>query len=352
VNRRLLVDLEALVANYRLFQTASQQPDAEVGAVIKADGYGTGAAAAARELRAAGCESFFVASADEGIALRNQLDPTTRIYVFEGPDPSNSADVAAAALIPVMNHPAQLECWRPFADMPIAVHIDTGMSRLGFPSDVDRGAFAGFGVELLLTHLACADEPHNPHNQRQLERFAACRRKFPEVRTSIGNSAGWLSGSQTQGLLGRPGIGLFGGNPFADRDNPCQPVATLQGRVLQVKKLAAGTTVGYGASYATSRPMVAAVVALGYADGVPRLLSSHGEMAVDHHRCPIVGRVSMDMTVIDVSRVPDPVAGAWVECFGSTITIDEVAGWANTIAYEVLTGVGPRVRREYRHPPG
>ena len=352
MNRRLLVDLEALVANYRLFQRAGHRPDAEVGAVIKADGYGTGAPAAARELQAAGCESFFVASADEAIALRNQLDSATRIYVFEGPDPSTVAELAAAGLIPVMNHPAQLECWRPFADLPIAVHVDTGMSRLGFPGDVDRSAFAGFEVELLLTHLACADEPHNPYNQLQLERFAASRRQFPGVRTSIGNSAGWLSGAETQGMLGRPGIGLFGGNPFADRDNPCQPVATLQGRVLQVKELAAGTAVGYGASDVTSRATVAAVVALGYADGVPRSLSSHGEMAVDGHRCPIIGRISMDMTVIDISQVPDPVAGVWVECFGSTITIDEVAGWADTIAYEVLTGVGPRVRRRYGHPPG
>jgi alanine racemase len=347
MNRRLLIDLDALVGNYRLFQQAAVDPAAEVGAVVKADGYGMGAAPVARALEGAGARSFFVAAVEEGLALRAELGRSAKIYVFEGPDAANAGDLAAAGLIPMINDPTQLDWWKPYGSAPIAVHVDTGISRLGFPPDVSADLFAGFQIDLLLTHLACADQPEHPSNQQQLDRFAACIRRFPGQRTSVGNSAGWLSGGDRQGQLGRPGIGLYGGNPFSGRDNPCLAVGSLQGRVMQIKRLPAGEHVGYGATVRLERAATVAVVALGYADGVSRLLSGRGEMAVGGSRCKILGRVSMDMTVVDVSHVRGLAVGDWVESFGAVVSVDEVATWADTIAYEILTGVGQRVERIY-----
>ena len=358
MQRRLLVDLEVLAANYALFQRASAMPTATVGAVVKADAYGIGMLAAARRLIRTGCSNFFVASIREALSLRDGLreDPggsgtaeaEPRIILFEGPNSDRAAELAAARIIPVLNHERQLDCWRPYADLPMAVQIDTGLTRLGFSSDVMADTFEGFQIELLLTQLACADQADHPLNEIQMKRFNEVCRRFPTVRTSLGNSAGWLTGAQLQGELGRPGIGLYGGNPFSDRANPCMPVASLQGRVLQLKEISAGDSVGYGATYLASEPRRVAVVALGYADGVPRRLSGCGEMVCGGQRCPILGRISMDVSVIDVTDVRQVALGDWVECFGARISLDEVAGWAGTIAYEVLTGVGARVERCYQ----
>ena len=363
MQRRLLVDLEALAANYALFQRASALPTATVGAVVKANGYGIGVLAAARRLARAGCNSFFVASVEEALNLRDGLreepggsvEVESRIYCFEGPEVFEAsgctAELAASRIVPVLNHERQLECWRSQADLPVAVQIDTGLTRLGFARDVLPGTFEGFRVELLLTQLACADQVDHPLNEIQVTRFKDVSRRFPGVPTSLGNSAGWLAGAQLQGELGRPGIGLYGGNPFSDRANPCAPVASLQGRVLQLKEISAGDSVGYGATYVASRPRRVAVVAIGYADGVPLKLSDRGEMVCGDQRCAILGRVSMDVSVIDVTDVREVAVGDWVECFGTRIGLDEVAGWAGTIAYEVLTGVGARVERCYQPLP-
>jgi alanine racemase len=346
MNRRLIVDLEALAANYERFRRAAAGPDSEVGAVVKADGYGTGAARAAERLGASGCRSFFVASAEEGASLREAV-PDAAIFVFEGPQPDTSDLIRRSELIPVVNDPAGLESWRPYADRPVAVHVDTGMSRLGFPPDVIPDALEDFTVGLLLTHLASADEPSNPANERQIQRFRTVTSRFPGIRTSIGNSAGWLIGHDYQGELGRPGIGLYGGNPFAGRQSPVEPVANLEGRILQLKSVATGEAVGYGGTWIAPEQTTIAVVGIGYADGVPRSLSGRGEMALGGRRCPLLGRVSMDMTVIDVGGVRGVSEGDWVECFGGTISVDEVAELAGTIAYEILTGVGSRVERHY-----
>jgi alanine racemase len=344
---RLSIDLGALVANYQLMRDAARPGSA--GAVVKANAYGLGDPAVGRALWAAGCRDFFVATASEGVALRGEL-PDAVIYVFEGARQASVAELLAAGLIPVLNHRAQLDVWRASGGgRPAAVHLDSGLHRLGFPPDVKVGDFHGVRVCLLVTHLACADEPDHPMNQRQLERFAAARGGFPGVPVSIGNAAAILHGGGMTGDIGRPGIGLFGGNPFANRPNPMRPVVTLEGRVLQIRDIAAGETVGYGATYTAPAPLRAAVVGLGYADGLPRLLSNRGEAAVAGTRCPIIGRVSMDLTVIDVSRVAADLDD-WVEFFGPTVTVDEVAGWAGTIAYEVLTGIGPRPQRVYLRP--
>ena len=321
---RLTVDLDALAANYRGFR--ARAPDG-VAAVVKADAYGLGMQPVAARLAVEGCTRFFVATEAEGLALRETLAADCDIFVFSG-------EVSAGGLVPVANQPSQLRA------APLALHVDTGMQRLGFaPEDVPDDA----EVVLLLTHLACADTPDHPLNAVQLERFEAVAARFPGVPVSIANSAGILNGVRG---IGRPGIGLYGGNPYSDRDNPMQCVATLEGEVLQVRRVRAGESVGYGGSRVLARDATVAVVGAGYADGVPRLLSNRGEVAFAGLRLPILGRVSMDLTQVDATDVAiEP--GDWVEFFGPTVGVDEVAAWSQTIAYEVLTGIGRRVQRRY-----
>jgi alanine racemase len=348
VNRRLLVDLEALAANYQVFQAASRANDqARVGGVVKANAYGIGANAAVETLQRRGCSSFFVATLDEALSLKSRLAPEAELFVFEGADARNAAEFAGNGVIPVLNDPEQLSAWQRHRDHPAAIHFDTGMARLGFAADTAPGLFAGFNLALVMTHLACADTPEHPQNARQAGLFERIAAGFPGIRTSIGNSAGWLIGPPYQGDLGRPGIGLYGGNPFAHRPSPVAAVASLQGRILQLRSLAAGEAVGYGGSWVAERETRIAAVGLGYADGLPRHLSGVGEMALADggRRCRILGRVSMDTTVIDVSSAPEAGVGDWVEAYGRHISVDEAAERAGTLSYELLTGVGARVPR-------
>lgn len=339
---RLRISRRAFTANYHRFRAAA---GGTVGAVVKADGYGLGALPLARALVDAGCRHLFVARAAEGLALRRELAEPS-VYVFEGALPDTAETLAAQRLIPVLNSPAQLALWAPRSQDPVAVHVDTGMNRLGFPANVGADIFKGFHIGLLITHLACADEPDHPLNALQLERIGALRARFPGVPMSIGNSAGILNGADFQGDLARPGIGLYGGNPWADRPNPMQPVATLEAQVVQMRDLAAGEAVGYGASHRAEAPMRLAVVGIGYGDGLPRLLSNRGELHAKGRRCPIVGRVSMDLTTVDATGA-DLAPGDWMEAFGANLPVDEVAAKADTLAYELLTGIRPRVARLY-----
>jgi len=343
---RLRIDLGALGANYQLFRRAT--PSAVAG-VVKADGYGLGAGRIAGALWQADCRDFFVATAAEGQGLRSAL-PDARIFVFAGALADSTAALLDGGLIPVLNHPAQADLWRRIGGArPAAVHVDTGMHRLGFPVAVQADELDGLDIALLVTHLACADDPGHPMNQRQLDAFAAVRQRLPGVPVSIGNSAGTLAGAPFAGDLARPGIGLYGGNPYVQADSPVQPVVTLEGQVLQVRQVAAGDSIGYGATFTASQPMEVAVVGLGYGDGLPRLLSNRGMAALRGQRRPIVGRVSMDLTAVDVTGLGAQ-TGDWVEFIGTTVTVDEVAAWARTIPYEVLTGLGRRPVREYLEP--
>jgi alanine racemase len=223
------------------------------------------------------------------------------------------------------------------------------MNRLGFaPADARPERFAGVDVALLLTHLACADEPDHPQNRTQLETFAAIAARFPGVPTSIGNSAATLNGRGWCGDLARPGIALYGGNPHADGTNPMRTVARLEAEVLQLREVVAGEAVGYGASWVARESRLIATVGAGYAQGIPRLLSNVGEAAVGGVRVPYVGRVSMDLVTLDVSALRGRIAtGDWVELVGEHVTVDEVAALSRTISYEILTGLGPGVPRRY-----
>ncbi|MEQ8486414.1 MAG: alanine racemase [Pseudomonadales bacterium] len=341
---RLRIDLAAVAANYRKF--CELGAPAAMAAVVKANAYGLGVEPVGRTLWAAGCRDYFVASAEEGARLRATLG-AARILVFEGAMEETVGLLLEHDLEPVLNHPGQAAVWRRAGGRrPAAVHVDTGMHRLGFPVPLAADALRGLDVTLLVTHLACADEVDHPLTARQLDRVAELRRLLPGVPFSVGNSAGVAGTPSLAGDLGRPGIGLYGGNPFVSGANPFAPVVTFEAQVLQRREVDAGDAIGYGASFVAAGALTVAVVGAGYADGVPRLLSNRGFVTVAGARRPIVGRVSMDLTAVDVSGCM-VAEGDWVELFGTGVTVDEVAAWAQTIPYEVLTGLGQRPRRSY-----
>jgi len=343
---RLTIDLGALAANYTALAQAARP--GTCGAVVKADAYGLGVGPVVQRLRAAGCRSLFVATAGEAVLLR-ALDSDSAIYVFAGADAHDAEELAARAITPVINHRGQLEHWYPHRDRPIALHVDTGMRRLGFePHALAALDLSGFRPALLLTHLACADEPDHPQNARQRALFREVAAKFPGVATSVCNSAALLSHGGESGEICRPGIALYGGNPFAVPGRELGVVATLEADVLQLQQALPGEPVGYGATWTPSRPSLVATVGAGYGDGIPRKLSNRGEVSYGRWRLPIVGRVSMDLTAVDASAAADVIrVGDRVSFFGGGVALEEVAAWAETISYEVLTGLAHRLERRF-----
>lgn len=341
---RVRVDLDALASNYRLFQAHSKR---EVGAVVKANGYGLGAVPVATRLQSEGCRSFFVATLDEAMQLRPNVSGV--IYVLEPPIGGRGLIATfAEGCVPVVNSHAQLENTRGVENLAVAVHVDTGMERLGIPyRTIDGATLRAVDMRLLLTHLASADDPDDPFNAVQLARFEAVATQVPGIRTSIGNSAGTLNGERFQGDVARPGIGLYGANPFTNKENPTKTVATCEAQVLEIRSVEAGASIGYGQTYVAPKPLRVAVVGFGYADGLPRILSNVGHFAFGDELLPIRGYISMDLTQIDATDCPHLKVGDWVEFFGKTIDCDDVAKTANSFGYEFLTGLGNRVKRLY-----
>jgi alanine racemase len=353
----LTIDLDAVAENYRRLR--AQLARAVCGAAVKADAYGLGVAQVAPALARAGCRDFFVAHLDEGIVLRPRL-PEAAIYVLNGVLPGEEADFAAHRLIPALNSLPQIDRWAKWArdhetTAPAAIHVDTGMSRLGLEdSDLDSLAqdahrLAGIDLRLVMSHLACAEETENPMNEAQRTGFERARRRLPDVRASLANSSGIFLGPAYQFDLARPGAGLYGVNPTPGRPNPMLPVIRLEGKIVQVRDIDHPRTVGYGAAHSVRRRSKIATVAIGYADGYLRSLSGRGLCRLADFEVPIVGRVSMDLITLDVTDVPDAVAveGAVVEMIGATHTVDDVADKAGTNGYEILTGLGPRYQRRY-----
>jgi alanine racemase len=347
----LRIDLDALARNFARLRAAAAP--AECAAVVKADAYGLGVAPVARRLLREGCTRFFVATAAEAGELR-AVAPSADIYVLEGVRAGEVDTLAAARATPVLCSLDQVERWA--GRGRALLQIDTGMARLGLSSrEIDELArrpelLAGIEVELVVTHLACADEPDHPLNRQQLDTFERLRRRLPSARVSIGNSAGALTGGALRGDVVRPGIGLYGGNPFTDGPSPFEPVVTLNAPIVQIRDIDAVQTVGYGATFGVAPPARLAVVALGYADGYPRALGNRGVVAIDGRLAPVIGRVSMDLLCCDVTALPPESVriGAPVEALGPHVPLDEVAAAAGTISYEILTRLSPRLKREYR----
>jgi alanine racemase len=335
---------------------------AECAAVVKADAYGLGTAAVAPALARAGCRTFFVATLGEAKELRALL-PEATIYVFGGLLKDTSGTYHAYALRPVLNSGDEITEWAAFcraggAKLPAAIHVDSGMNRLGLSAaevqSLARDLLGAFDLALVMSHLACADEPDHAKNEAQRAAFDSVRAKLPKAPASLANSAGTLLGSRYHYDLVRPGIALYGGRARRSGPHRFAPVVELMGRILQVRDAAPGETVGYGATRALTRPSRIAVLAVGYADGFFRSLSvADGECGVQvylgQHAAPLLGRVSMDLVTVDVTDVPADLAtrGAWVELIGARLPAHELAAHAGTIDYEVLTNLGARSARRY-----
>jgi len=344
------IDLDALARNYRMLRERAKP--GECAAVVKANAYGLGVERVAGRLLREGCRRFFVATLAEAQQLRS-LAPDAEIGVFEGALASTVSALAAIEARPVLSTLEQVERWA--GKGRALLHVDTGMNRLGLrAADVAalaqrRDLLDALSLDFVMTHLACADEPEHPMNAEQLARFTQMRAVVPLARTSIGNSAGTLIDAAHRGDLARPGIALYGGNPFSDRPNPMEGVVTLTAPILQLHDVGEPEPVGYGATYVASPPARLAIVGIGYADGYPRNLGNAGTAAVQGTRVPVVGRVSMDLISIDVTQVPreSVEVGGAVELIGPNVGVDEVAAAAGTISYEILTGLGLRPAREY-----
>jgi alanine racemase len=362
----LTIDLAAIAANYRAL--AEQVAPATCGAAVKADAYGLGAAMVAPVLYREGCRHFFVATLDEGLALRQVL-PHALIYILNGLPPGAAASVANAELIPVLCSLEQIEDWRKFCmtsglQKPAALQIDTGISRLGLPqADVVRLAtdprlLRGFPIVHVMSHLACGDEPASPMNDRQLMLFKTLIERFPwpthgpnSVKPTFGISAssGIFLGTDFHFDLVRPGAALYGLEPVSGRPNPMCPVVRLQGKILQIRDVDVGMAVGYGATHRFEGPSRLATIGAGYADGIFRTLGNRGAVFVAGERAPVVGRISMDLMTVDVGRMPRAAVypGAVVDIIGPEQSVDDLARSAGTIGYEILTALGKRYQRRY-----
>lgn len=356
----LTVDVGAIVANWRLIRDRVG-PDCEAAAVVKADCYGLGADRIAPALAAAGCRTFFVATIDEGMALRRVVPDECTIHVLGGPLPGAAADLAEHRLTPVLNSLEQIGQWAGYAAaterrLDAVLHLDTGMSRLGLDAAAverlaaDSSLLAGFNPLVVMSHMACADEAEHPKNRDQLGRFTALSERLGlGVRRSLGASSTIFLGPDYHFDLVRPGAALYGLNPTPDRPNPMAGVVRLQARILQVRDVDTPMTVGYGASHRVSGKGRVAVAAIGYADGQFRSLGNRGFGVIEGERVPVVGRISMDLTTFDVSALAPERArpGALIELIGDHQPADMLADSAGTIGYEILTALGRRFLRNY-----
>lgn len=362
----LTIDLGALAANWTRLR--DQAGGAECAAVVKADAYGIGLEAAVRTFARAGCKTFFVAHLSEGFRAR-AVEPAAVIYVLNGLLPGTASAYVRPRLCPVLGSREEIAEWAAACRAdghchPAAIHVDTGMNRLGLPVADALGlagdpALGAFEPALLMSHLASAEEPDNPANIRQIQAFAAVRRAFPSLPASLCNSSGIFLPQKPHLALVRPGYALYGGNPTPADPNPMREVVRLEARIIQLRAIEDGGTVGYDGQWTAGGGRRLATISVGYADGYPRAASGTdakteqrlpvGEAVVAGRRCPFAGRVSMDLITLDVTGVPEGAVarGDRATLIGGGLTLDEVGRRAGTIGYEILTNLGRRYARRY-----
>jgi alanine racemase len=358
----LTVDLAAIAANWRAL--AHELLTVECAAVVKANAYGLGLEPVTTTLAKAGCKTFFVADLAEARSVRSRAREAT-IYVLDGFTPDWGDGFIELNAQPVINSTTELAEWDAFVSARAwrggaALQVDTGMRRLGISPEeaaalAPRAQTENHGITLLLSHLACAENPDHPLNAVQIQLFRELRMLYSGIPASLDNSSGIFLGSATHFDLARPGAALYGVNPTPGRINPMKSVVELTGRILQLRSVARDETVGYGATWTAKRPSRIAVAALGYADGLIRAGSGTderpgGAAMIAAKRCPIVGRISMDLVCIDVTDLPDGAVhrGDLATLIGASITVDDVAAAAGTIGYEILTRLGLRCQLVYR----
>ena len=358
----LSIDLAAIVANWQTL--ARQLITVECAAVVKANAYGLGLKPVVTALARAGCKTFFVADVAEARTVRASARAAT-IYVLHGFTLECADRFVELDARPVINSMTELAEWDTFAaarglQSGAALHVDTGMHRLGVSlaeavALAPRAQTQNHGISLLLSHLACADIAEHPLNARQLQLFRELRTLYSGVPASLANSSGIFLGDTMHFDLARPGAALYGVNPTPGRPNPMKSVVDLTGRIVQIRNVARDQTIGYGATWTARRNCRIAVVALGYADGLLRAGSASdehpgGSAIVAGKKCPIVGRISMDLITLDISDIADSAVrrGDFATLIGGELSIDEVAAAAGTIGYEILTRLGPRCHLIYQ----
>ena len=358
----LTIDIAAIVANWQAL--SRQLLTVECAAVVKANAYGMGLKPVATALAQAGCKTFFVADLAEARTVR-ALAPDATIYVLHGFTLEAAESFIELDVRPVINSMTELAEWDTFVATRgwqggAALHVDTGMNRLGV-SPEEAAALAprvqtqNHGIALLLSHLACADVPGHPLTAKQLNLFRELRTLYSGIPASLANSSGIFLGDTAYFDLARPGAALYGINPTPGDPNPMKPVVQLTGRILQIRSVARDQTIGYGATWTARRNSRIAVLAAGYADGLLRSASASderpgGSTIIAGNRCPIVGRISMDLMTVDISDLPDRAVhrGEVATLIGGELSIDDVAAAAGTIGYEVLTRLGARCQVVYR----
>jgi alanine racemase len=358
----LTINLAAIEANWK--ELGRRAMPSECAGVIKADGYGCGLEPVARTLASAGCKTFFVADLGEARRVRGVVQEPT-IYVLNGLLPGTASAYPGINARPVIGSLVELAEWDAFCATHqwhggAALHVDTGMNRLGISAD-EAAALApriraeNHGITLLMSHLVSSEQPDHPLNEKQMQLFRDVRLLYRGIPGSLANSSGIFLGSGAHCDMVRPGAALFGINPTPGRDNPMRPAVELQAHVVQVRTVPKGETIGYNALWTAKHATRVAVVTAGYADGYPRAASATdaapgAEAIVAGTRCPLAGRVSMDLLAIDISALPDHTVrrGDLVTLIGGGISVDELATAAGTIGYEVLTSLGSRYHRVYR----
>jgi len=355
----LTIDLAALADNWR--ELARRVAPAACAAVIKADAYGIGVENAAPALFEAGCRVFFVAHLSEGVSARAALGPEPKIYVLNGLEAgADPADYAAHGLAPVIGGEPELARWSAFSarrgtPQGFALHLDTGMNRLGFSSLSEmRSAIerhGAVGAELLMSHFVSSEEPENPLNAAQIARVNEARAAL-HLPVSLANSSGVFLPQAPHYDFARPGYALYGGNPTLGAKNPMRPVVTLEVAIQQTRWIDAGESCGYNSQWTVRRRTRLATLLAGYADGLPRGAGATdgragAEVAITGQRCKLVGRISMDLIIADVTDLPEEAArpGARAQFFGDDIPLDDFAARSGTIGYQVLTSLGRRYER-------
>ena len=358
----LTINLAAIAQNYALL--AAKAHHATCAAVVKADAYGLGAAQVAPVLEQAGAREFFVAHVDEGLTLKPSLSARARITVLHGARPRALEECVHAGLRPVLNSLEQVAQLKAYAQrtgqrQDAVLQLDTGMSRFGLgAADIQALAdnpdlLSGISLSLIMSHLACADTPHNPANAQQLARLQHYAQQLPKAPLSLAASSGIFIGPEFHQNLVRPGAALYGIAPNTEAPNPLQPVVRLQAHVLQTRTLSKGDRVGYGLTWQAHGPCRVATLATGYADGFARAGASTGCAWFKGHKLPILGRISMDSLTVDVSDVPEAALGpdTLVDLINDQYGVDDVAQAEGTIGYEVLTSLGRRSHRVYQNTP-
>lgn len=340
----LTIDLDAIAANWRALDRMTGA-GVQTAAVVKADAYGLGVTRVVRALAAAGARRFFVAQAEEGAAVRQALGPGPQIAILSGHMAGDTEMIHDLDLTPMLNSLEQItRHLESLPGHPFGVQLDTGMNRLGVEM-LEWQAVAPIlveaGPELLMSHLACADEPDHPLNEAQLRTFLEMTDGTGLPR-SLAATGGILLGPRYHFDLTRPGVGLYGGLPY----EAAIPALTLSLPVIQTREVAVGEAVGYGCTWVADRPSVIATVAAGYADGLPRTLSNRAQLWDGDTPCPLVGRVSMDMITVDITHLPEVPRS--LDILGPNQPVDALADLAGTIGYELLTALGPRYTRRYQ----